>query len=205
MTSGLSTIGMVLKSRAWEGAGPEGVTPTQAQALESLRERPASLGVLAARLGASTATASNAVSALVHKGLVVKEPGSDKRSITLRLTESGASMADRTSAWPDFLSRAVETLDPGEQTAMLRSLVKVIRTLQHNGDIPPQRICLTCRHFHPHLHAGSAEPHHCAYLNEPFGDRHLRLDCAEQVDASPEQQRRAWQRFVSQQTRPAGT
>ncbi|MEU4410634.1 MarR family winged helix-turn-helix transcriptional regulator [Streptosporangium sp. NPDC023963] len=197
VTSGLSKIGMVLRSRAWKGAGPAGVTPTQAQALELLRGRPTSLGGLAARLGVSAATASNAVGTLVEKGLVVKEPGANKRSVTLRLTPAGETTADQASEWPGFLSGAVETLDSREQTAMLRSLIKLIRTLQQNGDIPPQRICVTCRFFQPYVHADSANPHHCDYLNEPFGDRHLRLDCAEQADASPEQQQLAWQRFTS--------
>ncbi|WUI02563.1 MarR family winged helix-turn-helix transcriptional regulator [Spirillospora sp. NBC_00431] len=102
------------------------MTPTQAQALELLRKRPASLGDLAAQLGISAATASNAVGTLVHKGLVVKEPGANKRSVTLRLTEAGESLADQASEWPDVLNRAVETLDPEEQTALLRSLVKLI-------------------------------------------------------------------------------
>ncbi|WP_219462255.1 zinc-binding dehydrogenase [Nonomuraea rhizosphaerae] len=51
VTSGLSKIGTVLGRRAWKGAGPAGVTPTQAQALELLRGRSASLGGLAAQLG----------------------------------------------------------------------------------------------------------------------------------------------------------
>jgi DNA-binding MarR family transcriptional regulator len=197
VTSGLSKIGTVLKSRAWKGAGPAGVTPTQAQALELLRGRPTSLGSLAAQLGVSAATASNAVSTLVHKGLVVKEAGANKRSVTLRLTEAGESMADRAGEWPDFLSRAVETLATEEQTGMLCSLVKLIRTLQHSGAIPPQRMCVTCRYFQPRVHANPALPHHCAYLDEPFGDRHLRLDCPEQAEAPSEQQELAWQRFTS--------
>ncbi|MFI6316816.1 MarR family winged helix-turn-helix transcriptional regulator [Nonomuraea sp. NPDC050556] len=197
VTSGLAKIGAVLKSWAWKAAGPEGVTPTQAQALGHLYQRPASLGALAAQLGVSAATASNAVGTLVRKGLVVKEPGVNKRSVTLRLTEAGESMANRAGEWPDVLSRAVETLDPEEQTAMLLSLVKLIRMLQQNGAISPQRMCVTCRYFQPRVHQDPERPHHCAYLDEPFGDRLLRLDCPEQVDAPPEQQELAWQSFTS--------
>ncbi|MGM1060838.1 MarR family winged helix-turn-helix transcriptional regulator [Saccharothrix sp. Mg75] len=196
VTSGLAKIGAVLQSRAWKGAGPAGVTPTQARALELLRGRPASLGGLAALLGVSTATASTAVGTLVTKGLVVKEPGPDKRSVTLRLTGAGEAVADRASAWPDFLSRAVDTFGDAEQADLLLLLVKLIRTLQLNGDIPPQRTCVTCRYFRPRVHEGTENPHHCAYLDAPFGDRHLRLDCPEQADAAPEEQQRAWERFV---------
>jgi hypothetical protein len=40
-------------------------------------------------------------------------------------------------------------------------------------------------------------PHHCDYLDAAFGDRDLRLDCPEQVDAAPEQRDLAWRRFAS--------
>lgn len=198
VTAGLARIGQVLKSRAWKRAGPAGVTPTQAQALELLRERPdgTSLGGLAGLLGVSAPTASTAVTTLVSKGLVAKEPGPNKRSVTLTLTPLGNAMTDRTAEWPSFLAHAVDVLEPAEQTALLRTLVKLIRTLQVAGEIPPQRMCVTCRYFRPHAHADALNPHHCAYVEEPFGDRHLRLNCAEQQDATPEQQQAAWERFA---------
>ncbi|MEU5695339.1 MarR family winged helix-turn-helix transcriptional regulator [Actinosynnema sp. NPDC020468] len=203
VTGGLATIGQVLKSQAWKGAGPAGVTPTQAQALRVLRERPGTgLGALAGLLGVSAPTASTAVNTLVTKGLVVKEPGPDRRSITLRLTAAGEEVADRAAEWPAVLVRAVDALDPAEQTALLRSLVTLVRALQEAGEISPQRMCVTCRHFRPHVHADPRNPHHCAFVDEPFGDRHLRLDCAEQEEAAPEDRRAAWERFTSPDTAP---
>ncbi len=196
---GLAKIGLALKSRAWKGAGPAGVTPTQAEALALLREAPGGmrLGALAGLLGVSPPTASDAVNSLVSKGLAAKEPGPDKRSVALRLTPEGETVADRTAEWPGFLARAVDALEPAEQAALLRSLVKLIRTLQENGEIPPQRMCVTCRHFRPYAHADALNPHHCAYVDAPFGDRHLRLSCAEQEDASPEGRHAAWERFAT--------
>src|SRR3712207_3574231 len=145
VTAGLAKIALVLKSRAWKGAGPAGVTPTQAQALGLLREAPQGLrlSALAGLLGISAPTASDAVSSLVAKGLAAKEPGPDKRSVSLKLTPEGEAMAGRTAEWPDFLARAVDTLDPTEQAAFLRSLLKIIRTLQEGGEIPRQRMCVT--------------------------------------------------------------
>lgn len=200
VTSGLAKIGLVLRSRAWKGAGPAGVTPTQAQALELLRAgRPDGmrLGALAGLLGVSTPTASNAVNSLVAKDLVAKDQGSDKRSLALKLTPQGEAMADRTAEWPSFLAQAVDGLEPAEQAMFLRCLVKLIRNLQENGDIPPQRMCVTCRYFRPNVHADVLNPHHCAYVDAAFGDRHLRLNCAEQEDAPPEQQEAAWDRFAT--------
>jgi DNA-binding MarR family transcriptional regulator len=197
VTGGLAKIALVLRSRAWKGAAPAGVTPTQGQALSLLREAPKGmrLAALAELLGVSAPTASDTVTSLVVKGMAAKEPGPDKRSVTLKLTPAGEALADRTAEWPDFLARAVETLDPIEQAAFLRSLVKIIRTLQVNGDIPPQRMCVTCRHFRPFAHVEAVNPHHCAYVDAPFGDRHLRLNCAEQEEAPAEQRAAAWERF----------
>jgi DNA-binding MarR family transcriptional regulator len=199
VTGGLAKIGLVLKSRAWRGAGAAGVTPTQGQALALLREAPKGLrlNALAELLGVSAPTASDAVASLVAKGLAVKEPGSDRRSVTLKPTAKGEAVAESAAEWPDFLARAVEGLEPGEQAAFLRSLVKIIRALQESGDIPLQRMCVTCRHFMPFAHNDAANPHHCAFVDAPFGDRHLRLNCAEQEDAPPEARQAAWERFTA--------
>jgi len=199
VTAGLAKIGLALKSRAWKGASPAGVTPTQGQALGLLRETPTGLrlAALAQLLGVSAPTASDAVNSLVSKGLATKAPGPDKRSIALKLTPAGEALADRTAEWPDFLARAVETLEPGEQAGFLRSLVKIVRALQENGDIPVQRMCVTCRYFRPHVHDDAANPHHCAYVDAPFGDRHLRLNCAEQEEAPGEHRAALWELFAA--------
>ncbi|BCH22070.1 MarR family transcriptional regulator [Mesorhizobium sp. L-8-10] len=197
VTAGLAKIALALKSRAWKGAGGAGVTPTQGQALGLLREAPKGLrlSALAELLGVSAPTASDAVNSLVSKGLAAKEAGPDKRSIALKLTPAGKTLADRTDEWPDFLTRAVESLEPDEQAGFLRSLVKIVRALQENGDIPLQRMCITCRHFRPNVHDDVLNPHHCAYVDAAFGDRHLRLNCAEQEEAPAEQRSAAWERF----------
>ena len=199
VTAGLARIGLVLRSRAWKGAAPAGVTPTQGQALALLRQVPKGLRLaeLAALLGVSPPTASEAVNALVAKGYARKAPGPDKRSVALTLTPEGEALADRTAEWPDFLARAVEALGPGEQAGFLRSLVKIVRSLQENGDIPPQRMCVTCRYFRPHAHPDALNPHHCAFVDAPFGDRHLRLNCAEQEDGAAESREANWARFVA--------
>jgi DNA-binding MarR family transcriptional regulator len=198
VTAGLVRIGHVLRSRAWKGAGPAGVTPTQGHALGLLRDAPEGLplGTVASRLGVSAPTASDAMNALVAKGLVLKAPGAKPRSISLRLTPTGEALADATRDWPAFLADAIETLEPAEQAAFLRMLVKIIRAMQLSGDIAPQKMCVTCRYFRPNAHQGAAAPHHCAFVDAPFGDRHLRLNCPEQEDATGETQAANWQSFA---------
>ena len=50
-----------------------------------------------ATLGVSAPTASDAVSSLVTKGLAAKASGLDRRSIGIRLTADGETLADRTA------------------------------------------------------------------------------------------------------------
>lgn len=197
VTSGLVRIGQVLRSHAWKGATSEGVTPTQGLALDLLRETPngLSLGEIAQHLGVSSPTASDTVRALVTKGLVSKQPGPARRSIRLTLTPQGAAMAERTRSWPDFLSDAVETLDPAEQAALLGGVIKLVRAMQIKGDIPVQAMCVTCGYFRPHAHDDPRAPHHCALVDAPFADHHLRLACPEHQPADPALMEANWQRF----------
>lgn len=205
VTAGLAKIGLVLRSRAWKGAGRERLTPTQGQILAVLRSRSAGMRLagVAEALGATPATASDAVASLVEKSLVARRPaGDDGRAVTLTLTAKGRRQADRVAEWPDFLMRAVATLTEPEQALLLRALVKMIRTLQANGDIPIQRMCATCRFFRPKVHTDVAKPHHCAFVDAPFGDRHLRLDCADHDPALPPEASAIWSRFVRTEEEP---
>ena len=198
---GLSKIGLAMKSQAWSRAPAEGVTPTQAQILVLLRDRSegARLSMIAEGLGITAPTASDAVASLVAKKLVVRgRDKQDARAARFRLSRSGAETAARVSAWPDFLQKAVSALDAGEQAVFLRALVKMIRTLQEAGDIPVQRMCVDCRFFRPHAHPDSRDrPHHCAFVDAPFGERHLRIDCADHETAAIEQRNHQWARWLA--------
>jgi len=193
--AGLAKIGIALKSRAWRDAGPERLTPTQGQAIVILKnaQRGLRLDEIAVALGVTAPTASDAVKALVQKKLVARRNAKDdRRAVSVTLTARGEELAGRVAGWPDFLLRALDTLDEAEQTAFLRSLVKIIRGLQVAGDIPVQRMCIGCRFFRPHLHDDPVQPHHCAFVDAPFGDRHLRLDCNEYESAAPDEVRSNW-------------
>ncbi len=203
---GLSRIGVALKAQAWKGAGPEGVTPTQAQALALIAgaRAGARLDRIARDLGVSAPTASDAVAALVAKGLTRRERAADDaRAVALTATESGAALAARIADWPDFLARAVGALDEGEAVAFLRGLVKIIRSLQEEGAIAPQRICVSCAHFRPFVHAEAARPHHCAFVDAAFGEAALRLDCADQRPAPAAEATIIWTRWSGAPPPPA--
>ncbi len=186
---GLSRIGTVLRSQAWEGAADTGIHPTQAQFLIFLarsRSEGMRLTELADRLAVNRSTASESVSALERKGLVERERDpEDGRAVRHRLTPAGKEAAVALAEWPDLLLEVVEDLEPEEKGALLRLLLKLVRALQLRGEIPPQRMCVTCRFFRPNVHGDPDLPHHCGYVDAPFGDGQLRLECAEHEPADP--------------------
>jgi DNA-binding MarR family transcriptional regulator len=198
VTIGLAKIGIALKQQAWAEAGGRGLNPTQGQILALLRANPDGLrlGALAEQLGVTPATTSDSVTSLQRKGLVTKEPTArDGRGVVVRLTPTGSREAAAAAAWPDFLLEAVSELSTDEQAAFLRALVAMIRTLQEKGRIPVARMCVSCRFFRPFMHDDPVRPHHCAFVDAPFGDGELRLDCADHITASVDQADQNWQIF----------
>jgi DNA-binding MarR family transcriptional regulator len=194
---GLHRLGMALRSQTWQEAAGRGLTPTQGQILALLRGRDGvRLGDVAQSLGASAASVSESVRVLVGKGLVHKARDEDDgRAVVLRLSAAGTREATRAAHWPDFLVGAVEALGPEEQRTLLMALVKMIRTLQERGEIPIARMCVSCRFFQPDVHADPESPHHCAYVDAPFGPRHLRLDCDDHEPADAVARQALWDRF----------
>jgi hypothetical protein len=90
---------------------------------------------------------------------------------------------------------AVGELSAAEQAAFLRGLVAMIRTLQERGRIPVARMCVSCTFFRPFRHDDRTRPHHCAFVDAPFGDGKLRLDCPDHAAAQAEQAEEAWRVF----------
>ena len=180
--TGLSKIGTALRSQSWQGAESQGLTPTQGQILALLRSHPDGirLSCVAKGLAISSATASDAVSALVKKGLALREQAADdRRAIAIRLTPEGQTQAEQAASWPDFLLSAVEELSEAEQIIFFRGLTKMIQKLQSQGKIPISRMCVTCHYFRANVYDSRDRPHHCDLVNAPFGDHDLRLDCPE--------------------------
>ncbi len=186
---GLSKIGLALRSQAWRAAGERGLTPTQGQILAILKVRrggPCRLQQLADGLGVSAATTSEAVQALERKCLVSRERSrEDARSLAVALTARGRREAGVASNWADFMAETVSRLAAAEQAALLRLLTRMILSLQRRRQIPVAAMCVTCRFFRPNIHAGSDRPHHCAFVDAPFGDAALRLECPEHEPATP--------------------
>ena len=197
MALGLSKLGLALKQQAWAQAHQAGLSPTQGQILAALAlEGPLSGSELAARLGITLPTVSDAVRVLVEKGALEKRPDPrHARASLLLLTPQGASAAKQVSEWPDFLAASVGELPAPEQEAVLGAVVKMIHSLQRKGHIPTSHMCVSCKFFQPNVHEGP-EPHHCAFVDAPMAGRHLRIECAEHKEADAAARDAVWKRFV---------
>lgn len=196
--TGLHKLGLAMKHMTWLQSAEDGLSPTQGQILAALaHEEPLTGTDLAQRLGVTLPTISDSVRVLVEKRLL--ERGRDPRyprARLLSLTAAGRARATRVSAWPEFLASAVSTLSNQEREAFLTGLLKMIRTLQESGRIPTNRMCITCAYFQAHVHAGP-RPHHCAFVDAPTAEAHLRVDCSEHEEASSDHQAAAWERFLN--------
>jgi DNA-binding MarR family transcriptional regulator len=200
VVTALSKLALVLRWGAWQQTGRHGLHPTQAQIVTLLAARPGGLrlGELAAALGVTPATTSDSVAALLRKGLVEKSPApDDARAVMVTLTAKGRGEAAEITTWPDAMLGAVDDLDAAEQAALLRVLLKMIRSLQERRAIPAARMCVTCRFFDPYAHPGSDRPHHCRFVDAPFGDAELRVDCLDHEAAPPDRQDIVWVAFAS--------
>lgn len=199
ITFALSRLAALQRAAAWRDAGAQGLTATQAAILQELARRgPARVGALAAALGVTQPTLSDALAALVAKGLAERHPDpADRRARCVGLTPAGTDAAGGLAGTSADLAAALARLPDGERGAMLRALSRVIRSLQKAGAIPVQRMCATCRHFRPHVHDDAAAPHHCGFVDAAFGDAMLRIDCGDHVEAPEEEARATWARFAA--------
>ncbi|WP_246728720.1 MarR family winged helix-turn-helix transcriptional regulator [Methylosinus sp. RM1] len=208
LREGLDRIAAAMRSDEWGVAEEAGLTPTQLHALTFIAGRGEAgmrLRAVAEHLGVTQPTATDSIAALVRKGLAVKLPDpADKRAVAIRVTQAGCDVVRAIGLAMTSAEQALETLSPREQQTLLDLVIKTIRALQQAKAIPPQRLCVTCRHFRPYAHEDAELPHHCALVDAPFGGRHLRLDCPEHDPAPAPAREEAWSVFARRSPEPAG-
>ncbi len=199
LRDGLDRLAAVSRADLWSAAGAGGLNPAQAQALGLVAGRsPAGLRVrdIAAHLGVSAPTVTDSIAALERKGFVARSADpADARAVIVRATEAGRLALQALEAAPSSLETALARLSHGEQADLLVLTVKLIRALQIADAIPVQRLCVTCRHFRPNIHADADSPHHCAFVDAAFGNRQIRLDCGDHEPADPAAQSANWTAF----------
>ncbi len=194
--SGLERIAAWMRTAEWRSASERQLTPTQQRILEALDTRGTqTVGKLADDLGVTQPTLSDAARALEAKELIARSPSPDDRRVTLlEINRKGQRLA-QLGHGNGALANAVAALPDADRTGLMRGVTGLIRHLQIAGEIPVQRMCVTCTHFRPNLHSDSANPHHCAFVGAAFGDASLRVDCGEHEQADAETERTAWSAF----------
>jgi DNA-binding MarR family transcriptional regulator len=193
---GLGRLATVLRMGQWNAAAKAGLNPAQAEILRWIASRPMRQAEIAAHLGVSAASVSDSISALVAKGLANRQHDpADRRAQRVVPTRTGLALAANLPGGPEPLRTVLAGLPEAERAGLLRTLVRLIRGLQEARAIPSQRMCVTCRHFRPHVHDDPSRPHHCQFVNAAFGDASLRLDCGDHEEAPAEDAAARWRRL----------
>lgn len=191
-------VATVMRIDEWERAKRAGINPTQLAILELLEGRDGGLGVkeIAAHLGVSQPTATDSINALARKGAVEKRAVvCDGRAVAILPTREGKALLAADAAPGGATGEAVDALGAAEQEQLLLSLIRMIRDFQEAGAIPIQRMCTSCRYFAPFAHPGTAQPHHCRFVDAAFGQRELRIDCRDHQTADPASRAATWEAF----------
>ena len=192
LVQGLSKVATVIRSQDRSASHHHGLSPTQAQLLIAVAGEDKRVSELAAVLGVGSATVSESIDAVEAKGLVARTRNpSDRRVVLVEATSEGKRVAAALTEWPDELAAAIDLLDPGERSALLTTIVKLIRRLQLADRIPIARVCVSCAHFEPFAH-DEGPPHHCRFVDEPFGQESLRVDCADHAVAKDSSAEERW-------------
>jgi DNA-binding MarR family transcriptional regulator len=197
LRQGLSKLGIALKSDALRDDDPHGLPPIEAQILVLLRLRASAgtrLAEIAEGLGIDDAAASDATLRLAGRGLVRKPERAFAGDLVFALTDEGRARARRAFTLAEELLESIDALPPREQEHLYRTVLRAIQSMQARGRIEPARTCVTCTNFRPYVHADEERPHHCALVNAPLGDRHLRVDCPDHAPAATDDAARTWER-----------
>ena len=197
IADGLHKISQAIRTNEWDCASKEELTPTQAEILSILRGNDKSCQVkvkdVAAQLGVTMPTAVDSINALCRKGFIEKTKSQeDKRARLLTLSPKGKNAAKGIANWRQFLHHAVDELDSPEQTNMLKGLIKIVCQLQRQKKVSVANMCITCKFFQAFAHKNFTNPHHCHYVDSPFGDQNLRIFCPDFEEAENEDQEQRW-------------
>jgi DNA-binding MarR family transcriptional regulator len=181
VAAALAKVSLAARHELRRAAAREGLSAVQAQVLAALvRERDSEMGTLAARLGLTAPTVTDAVAALERRGLVRRrEDPEDRRRVLVRATARGRRLGVEMSLWPDLFRESIGALAPGEKEVLFRFLVRLIVSLLRKGVIQDARMCATCAYFRPDVRADRRYPHYCALADVPLGPATLRVDCPE--------------------------
>jgi len=111
------------------------------------------------------------------------------------LTTQGQQTATQTASWSDFLLNTVNELSERNKSSSA-GLIKMIRKLQQQGHFSGKNVCYLSILSAQSVSRVRSSTSLCAG-ECTFGDRHLRLNCAEHLAADPETAKQNWNLYLS--------
>ncbi|UOV06193.1 MarR family winged helix-turn-helix transcriptional regulator [Pseudoxanthomonas sp. F37] len=203
-TRGLEQLAHLVRAQSWRQDGTPSLPPTQSAVLSMLEGTADGMRArqIAARLGVSPASLSESLKAMEGKRWIRRTPDPvDARAARVRLTAAGSRMAVQLQRPDRGMGPLVEALGEADLGALLRVTQLLVNEAQEQGLATGLRTCLGCEFFRPFASGRRDAPHVCAFVDKPFGDAELRVDCAEQRPADDDIRRGSVLRF-RQQTPP---
>lgn len=181
--SALERIYTASRSALQQTGHAHGLSALQAQIITFIyRRSTATFTQLAQHLSVSKPTISDAVATLLDKRLLKKTINKlDARGYNLTLTQKGRTESIVLGSYAAPFLDSVRMLSPPQKTALWEALLHLLRTMELQGLIPHQRMCVTCTHFAREF---KGSDYYCRLMNLPLPIADLRLDCAEHERAA---------------------
>jgi DNA-binding MarR family transcriptional regulator len=178
VVAALERLSEAFRVLLWQEAKQHGVSPIQVQILTFLLHYPEKLRTvtyLATYFNMTKATISDAIKTLESKALLSrKEDKSDNRSHTLHLTREGRVLGKKVERFADPMLAPVNNISPEKQADLLEHLLGLIKELNDQLVITPQRMCLNCRFYEK-----KGKGHYCNLVQSPLRSADLRVECPE--------------------------
>lgn len=178
ITIALEKISEAFRVHLWQESQKHGLSPIQIKLLlfvQSHELQHNKISYLASEFNLTKATVSDSVKSLIQKNLLEKiQDVSDSRSFALKTTKEGLKLAIQLNEFGNTVRNPVASLPSVDKLSLWRSLLDIISTLQENGAITLQRMCLTCNHYDFH-----SNHHHCKLLGKRLAAADVRIDCPE--------------------------
>jgi len=176
--SALERIYTASRSALQQTVHAHGLSVLQAQIMAFIHRRSAAtVTQLAHELSVSKPTISDAVATLVEKKLLRRAiTAKDARGYTVSLTRKGQTETVELANYATPFLNSVHMLSAAQKNALWETLLQLLRTMESQGLIAHQRMCVTCRHFAEHVNGSD---YYCRLMDVPLPVVNLRLECSE--------------------------